>query len=374
MIMKIVAFGGAGAMGRMSVRDLASRDIVEKITIADYNLEEAAVLAREIGEKCSAVRVDANNHSNMVAIASGNDVALGTIGPFYKYEEKVARACIEAGVNYVSICDDYDGADAILKLDEKAKEAGITMITGVGWTPGITNVLAKKAVDDLDEVEDIAVYWGAHASDTVGKAVTLHTMHIFAGTIPSFQRGRRVMIPAGSGWEKIRFPEPVGVVNVFHVGHPEPVTIPRVIDARNVTLKGGLVEHYFNILGKIVAGLHLTTSERGKDILGGIMNPLLPYFEKFDRPVETASAGRVDVTGKKGKEWMHRAYGAVAHMDVLTGLPASIAVQMIGENKIDAKGVMGPEIFPDPDEFLRRLKTGGIRFFEGDDMAAPLEL
>jgi len=372
--MKVVAFGGAGAMGKLAVKDLASREIVSEIVIADYNLEEASALARELGEKCSAVRVDANDHRNMVAIAEGKDVALGTIGPFYKYEEKVARACIEARVNYVSICDDYDAADAILKLDGEAKEAGITMITGVGWTPGITNVLAKKAADEIDEVEDIAVSWGAHASDTVGKAVTLHTMHIFAGTVPSFQRGRRVMIPAGSGWEKIRFPEPVGVVNVFHVGHPEPVTIPRVINARSVTLKGGLVEHYFNILGKAVAGLHLTTSDRGKDILGGIMNPLLPYFEKFDRHVETASAGRVDVTGKKGGKWVHRAYGAVAHMDILTGLPASIAIQMIGEDKIDTKGVMGPEIIPDPNEFLGRLKDGGVRFFEGDDMATPLEL
>jgi len=321
-IMKVVALGGAGAMGRLAVRDLVSRDIVEKVIIADYNIDDAANLARELGEKCSAVRVDANNHRNMVEVISGNDVALGAIGPFYKYEEKVAKACIEARVNYVSICDDYDAADAILKLDGEAKKAGITMITGVGWTPGVTNVMAKKAADEFDEIEDIAVSWGAHASDTVGKAVTLHTMHIFAGTVPSFQGGRRVMIPAGSGREKMRFPEPVGVVNVFHVGHPEPVTIPRYINARNVTLKGGLVEHYFNILGKTVAGLHLTTSTRGKDILGGIMNPLLPIFEKFSRPFETASAGRVDVTGKKKGKMdtqgvrRRRAYGCA---DGITG-------------------------------------------------------
>jgi len=61
-------------------------------------------------------------------------------------------------------------------------------------------------------------------------------------------------------------------------------------------------------------------------------------------------------------------------MDVLTGLPASITIQMLGEKKIDAKGVMGPEICPDPDEFLRRLREGGVRFFEGDDMSTPMEL
>jgi saccharopine dehydrogenase-like NADP-dependent oxidoreductase len=60
-------------------------------------------------------------------------------------------------------------------------------------------------------------------------------------------------------------------------------------------------------------------------------------------------------------------------MDILTGLPASIAIQMIGEDKIDARGVMGPEIVP-VDEFLGRLKEGGVRFFEGDDMTTPMAL
>lgn len=53
-------------------------------------------------------------------------------------------------MNYVSICDDYDAAAAFLELDDDAKKAGVTAITGVGWTPGITNMLARMGADRFD--------------------------------------------------------------------------------------------------------------------------------------------------------------------------------------------------------------------------------
>ncbi|MBW2596416.1 MAG: saccharopine dehydrogenase NADP-binding domain-containing protein [Deltaproteobacteria bacterium] len=372
--MRIISLGGAGAMGRLAVRDLISKDKVKELTIADYSLSAAESLARELGDKCTAKKIDANNHSELVDAVRGYDVALGTIGPFYKYETKMARACIEAGVNYVSICDDYDAAAAILELDKEAKKAGITMITGVGWTPGVTNVFARRAANQLDEVEEIAVAWGCHTSDTVGKAVTLHTLHIFTGTIPSYQGGRTVWTPAGSGCEKLRFPKPVGEVYVYHVGHPEPVTIPRYINAKTVTLKGGLVENYLSKLSMMMAHLHLTNTPKKKAVLGAIINPMLPFLEMIGKPAETCSACRVDITGKKEGKWVRIAYGAAAHMDLLTGLPASVAVQMIGEGLVKKKGVMAPEACLDPPEFLKRLEAGGIRLYEGDDMITPLKI
>ncbi len=370
--MKVISLGGAGAMGRYAVRDIASKDTVEKLTIADYNLAEAQNVAQGLGEKCDAVQIDANNHSQMVESIKGYDIALGSIGPFYKYEAKVVKACIDAGVNYVSICDDYDACAAALELDAEAKAAGLTMISGCGWTPGVTNVLARRGSAEFDDLMEVAVAWGAHAGDTEGKAVTLHTIHILTGVVPSFWDGRTVWVAAGSGQERLRFPDPVGEIYVYHVGHPEPVTIPRYFNVGTVTLKGGLVEEYLTQLGKIVNKLHLTRSVRQKDIIGGIINAALPYLEKLGAPPEMASACRVDLTGKKNGKWQHIALGAVAHMDLLTGLPLSIAGQMIAEGKVAEKGVMGPEAALNPDEFISRAIDGGIKFFQGDAMQDPL--
>lgn len=372
--MKVVALGGAGVMGRFGVKDLVSKESVEEVLIADYDLAEAEALARELGEKCRARQVDANDHAGMVEVVRGYDVAMGTIGPFYKYEKKVASACIEAGVNYVSICDDYDAAAAFLELDDAAKKAGVTAISGVGWTPGITNVFARLGVDQLDEVDEIATAWACDPADTAGKAVTLHYIHAVTGMIPSYIDGRMQNIPAGTGLEKLTFPPSVGECNIFHAGHPEPVTIPRYINARSVTLKGGLTDPFLVGITNVLVKLRLTNTERKKDLMGALFNALLPYLENIGKPPVTCSACRTDITGRKDGKWTHLAYGAAAHMDMLTCLPCSIVVQMVGEGLITEKGAMAPECCVDAREFLKRLSEGGVRVYEGDDMERPLEL
>ncbi len=361
-------------MGRFGARDLASKDNVEELLIADYDLAAAEALALELGAKCKAAQVDANNHARMVETVKGFDVAMGTIGPFYKYEKKVASACIDAGVDYVSICDDYDAAADFLELDEAAKKAGVTAISGVGWTPGITNVLARLGADRLDEVDEIATSWACDPADTAGKAVTLHYIHAVTGMIPSYIDGRMQNIKAGSGLEKIRFPDTVGEVAVFHAGHPEPVTIPRYLNVRSVTLKGGLTDAFLVGITNILVKLRFTSTPRRKDLVGGLFNKVLPVLESFGKPPETCSACRTDVTGKKDGRWTHLAYGAAGHMDQLTCLPTSIVVQMVGEGLIKEKGAMAPEACVDPKEFLKRLTAGGIRVYEGDEMKVPLEV
>ncbi|MEW6553308.1 MAG: saccharopine dehydrogenase NADP-binding domain-containing protein [Actinomycetota bacterium] len=372
--MRVIALGGAGVMGRFGVKDLASKEAVEDLLIADYDLAAAEALARELGGKCRAQKVDANDHAGMVETIRGFDVAMGTIGPFYKYEKKVARACIEAGVNYVSICDDYDAAADFMELDEEAKKAGVTAITGVGWTPGITNVFARLGADQLDEVEEIATAWACDPADTAGKAVTLHYLHAVTGMIPSYIDGRLQNIKAGSGLEQLTFPPTVGTVGVFHAGHPEPVTIPRYINCRTVSLKGGLTDKFLVVLCNVLVGMGLTNTEKKKDIMGGIFNALLPYLESIGKPPETCSACRTDITGKKDGKWAHLAYGAAAHMDMLTCLPASVAVQMVGEGLVSEKGALAPEASLPPQEFLKRLAAGGIRLYQGDEMTTPLEV
>lgn len=372
--MRVIALGGAGVMGRFGVKDLASKEIVEDLLIADYDQAEAEALANELGSKCRAQKIDANDHDGMVEAIRGFDVAMGTIGPFYKYEKKVARACIDAGVNYVSICDDYDACAEFMELDGEAKKTGVTAITGVGWTPGITNVFARLGADQLDEVEEIATAWACDPADTAGKAVTLHYIHAVTGMIPSYIDGRMQNIKAGSGLEQLTFPPTVGPVGVFHAGHPEPVTIPRYIDCRTVTLKGGLTDKMLVVLTNMIVAAGLTNTVRKKDIIGGIFNYLLPYLENIGKPPETCSACRTDITGKKNGKWVHLAYGAAAHMDMLTCLPSSVAVQMVGEGLVTEKGALAPEGCLPPREFLKRLDEGGVRLYEGNAMTTPLEL
>jgi lysine 6-dehydrogenase len=372
MTVRIIALGGAGDMCSYAVRDLARQEEVTEIMIADFDADRASILARELGSRCKSMKVDANSASELVRAIAGYDVAIGGIGPFYKYEVKVATGALEAGVDYVSICDDYDAAEAVFELDATARKKGVTILTGLGWTPGLSNVLARRGADQLDEVDEIAVAWGGSASDSTGYAVILHTIHIFTGFVPSFEHGRTRMVQAGGGREKIRFPEPVGEIYVYNLGHPEPVTIPRFIDAQNVTLKGGLSENELNQVGRYLAKLHLTTTVRKKDMVGKLVKLLGPVLFQLGRPENPCSAIRVDITGRKAGKLERFIYGAADHMNALTALPLSIGALMLGRKEIKAPGVQAPESCVDVERFLSELGSRGVKVFEGDDFATEI--
>src|SRR5690606_1528640 len=106
-----------------------------------------------------AIGLDVRDHEAVVSALKEHDVAAGAVGPYYLFEERLVKAAIEAKVPYVSICDDHDAAQAVFALDPQAKERGITILTGAGWTPGLTNILAKKGVAMLDKATRVNIAW-----------------------------------------------------------------------------------------------------------------------------------------------------------------------------------------------------------------------
>jgi lysine 6-dehydrogenase len=373
---KIIVLGGAGDMASRAVWELASEPDVSSITIADIDLEAAQRVAVDLTQQIgppdaleiSAVWVDADDHSGLVDAIRGHDVAVSGIGPYYRYEVPVARAAIEARVPYVSLCDDFDAAQAVFELDEEAKAAGITVLTGLGWTPGLSNLLARKGAEQLDQVDKIKIAWGSSASDSEGYAVILHTMHIFSGQVPTRMYGWSLDVPAGSGKEVVLFPPPVGLVDCYHVGHPEPVTLPHYYpDVQTVTLKGGLSEASLNDLAKLLARMRLTDSPAKRDLLAQIIKPLLPTLSRIGQPKEPCSAVRVDVVGRVGGEDRQVSYGAAAHMRELTGLPLALGALMLARREIDVPGVVAPEACIDPETFLAELGRRGVKIHDMSD-------
>lgn len=367
--MRAIVLGGAGDMGSRTVRTLAAYPEVEQLTVADINLGRAEVLVRSLGgePRLRAVRVNADDPRHLSEVMAGHDVAASAIGPFYKYERKVAQAALVAGVDYVSICDDYDAAQAVLELDEEAQARGRRILTGLGWTPGLSNLLARRGADALDLTERIHIAWTGASADSKGYAVVLHTIHILTGLVPSYQQGRQITVPAGSGKVRVQFPKPLGAVTCFHVGHPEPVTIPRFIPGvQEVTLRGGLTEPFLNWLGLTIARLGLTNSVAKKDAIGTLIKKLLPTLEKIGPAGVPCSGLRVDVHGTKDGAPRHLVYTAADHMENLTGIPLAIGALFMGRGEVGPVGVLAPEARGalDVGRFLTELQRHGVQVTE----------
>lgn len=48
-----------------------------------------------------------------------------------------------------------------LETDGEARRAGMTVLLGIGASPGLTNLLARHSADQLDEVDYIQTVWGS---------------------------------------------------------------------------------------------------------------------------------------------------------------------------------------------------------------------
>jgi lysine 6-dehydrogenase len=335
---RIGVLGGCGDMGARAVEVLAERHEVDEVVVLDRDRRRGAQLAADL-PGVSFTAIDADDRAQVVTALAGLDAVASALGPFYRYERPMAEAALEARVPYVSICDDHDATASVLELDDRAKEAGLPVLTGLGWTPGLTNLAVRQLYDGFGGLDAARVFWGATASDSSGHAVVLHTMHVFEGYVPAVQDGITGQVRAGSGREPVRFPDPLGRVETCYVGHPEPVTLPRFLPGlRRVELKGGLAEGYLNALVRGLSRVHLISTHTRRRRVAQVIEPLLPTIERFS-PEFAASAWRVDGSfeGRTGSLW------GLGHMADLTGTPLAVGALLLASGELAAPGVLAPE-------------------------------
>lgn len=375
---KIVVLGGAGDMGgRVAAELAASSEVV--VVIADYREQEAQKKAGAMPGGVSARFVDATNRESLLETMRGAGCVVNCIGPFYRYAQQVALAAIQAGVCYLDICDDDDATLQLLSLDGMARQRGVGLLTGIGWTPGISNLLAKHAADQMDAVDEIDLTWVGSTSDSEGLAVIKHVIHAVTRETLLYSGYQWGYVHALEGVRDVEFPAPIGTVPAYYCGHPEPVTLPRFIDGlRSVAVRGYLLPAEIQQLVKTLIVLEMVNSEKKIDALTDLLQPLLPVLSNLgEKAAPPLSAIRVDVRGALNGRPHSLSYCAMDSMERLTGIPPAVAALMVirGEVVIPP-GVYALEGCLSPPTFLAELAkrdieieevtSGGAGFKTGD--------
>jgi saccharopine dehydrogenase-like NADP-dependent oxidoreductase len=356
--MKVIVLGGCGDMAKVAIDLLLKESDVNEIVIADINEKKAVEIAEASGEKAKSKKVDAGDHDSVAEAVKGCDVALGFVGPFYKFERKIVDACIDAGTPYVSIMDDFDAYLDVINLDEKAKKAGLTIICGLGNSPGITNILAKKGYQSMDEPETLHIQWAGGSNEAIGPANVKHVMHIFAGHTLQWLDGKEVKVKTGTNKRIVEFPEPMGKLPVYYTGHAESVSVPRTLKGlKEVTLHGGTHPPYIARLATLFGNLGLTNSPEKRERMAKLLVPLEGLFATggIDK-----SVFRIDAYGKKNGKPAHHYYTGVGHIADITSIPCVEGALMIARGELKKPGVHSAESALEPADFLPRLEKRGI--------------
>ncbi|MCL5123927.1 MAG: SDR family NAD(P)-dependent oxidoreductase, partial [Deltaproteobacteria bacterium] len=99
--MRAFVLGGAGGMGQGVARDLIKQQQVTAVVLGDLypDPKRLAPKLRE-SEKVNLIQMNVNDHAGMVSAFKNVDVVINCAGPFYKTAVPVARAAVDAKVNY----------------------------------------------------------------------------------------------------------------------------------------------------------------------------------------------------------------------------------------------------------------------------------
>jgi len=386
---KVVVLGGCGKVGRVAVRTLAGLDEFEKIIVADIDLQRAKKLAKEINpEKVSTRKVDAGSINSIKNVIRDADIVLNCTGPFYLYEEKILKTIIKAEKNYVDVCDDVDVTIEIMKLDEEAKKTGITACIGMGSSPGVTNLLAKYAAENLlDEVEAVDIYHAHGGEPEEGEGVIAHRFHCMSIDVPQYIDGELKFVKFfdKSGidlQEETDFYKLGERIRVYPYPHPEQVTIPKYIKLKRVTNRGTVLpeKYYKLIMGICELGLHKHEKLKVK---GKTINQydfsIAFLLKERERILKETNFGpqrgcvKVVVTGKKNGKQHKYVFSMASEGQALgegTGISAALGVILMNRGKIKEKGVLPPEGCINPLDFMGLIgevikPEKGKKSFEG---------
>jgi lysine 6-dehydrogenase len=376
MLMRVIVLGGCGEMGSEATRDLARTSEFEEIVVADLNLEKARALAAELGGgRVRALQVDAGDERRLSEQLKGFDVVANCTT--YHFGMKATRAAIRAGVNYLDLGGLFNTPKQ-LELDEEARASGVTVCLGCGATPGVTNLLARRAADQLDEVDEVHVAFASFRSVAPSPGLLDTVLDEFSpGSRRFFWRaGEFVEVPAFSGARRVRFAEPVGEAEVYYVPHSETHALPRFLGkgVRLVDVRGTWRPEIMRAL-RVFAEFGLTgdgaVSFEGREIKSKafLREHILQHAAEVGGEGEWAFLLNVEVKGRrdgKARRFVYTtshpardAWGTTATARV-TGIPASIGAQKLARGEATSAGVMSPDACFEPLPFFEELSRRGI--------------
>ena len=376
---------GTGGVGAAFAAIAQRRPVFEYVVLADVSLERAQAAAGRLGEpdRFSAERVDASSLRDLVELIGRTrpDAVLNACDP--RFNEPIFDACFEARVAYLDMAmtlsrphperpHELPGeklGDYQLARGQEWRDAGLLALVGIGVEPGLSDVFARHAADELfSSIEEVGVRDGA---DLVVEGYDFAPTFSIWTTIEEclnppliWERGRGFYTTAPfSEPETFEFPEGIGPVECVNVEHEEVVLIPRWVECERVTFKYGLGQEFIEVL-QTLHRLGLDSTEavpvRGvevapRDVVAATLPDPATLGERMTG--RTCAGTWVTGTGKDGRprstylyhlavnETTMRVYGSQAVV-WQTAINPAVALELLDRGEWKGTGVLGPEAFP----------------------------
>jgi len=358
-------------MGAVIAKDLADALDVEGVIVADIDPARLRdCLRRWDHPLISAHHLAGDGEDAMLRLISEADVVAGAYPE--RQATRYAELAVRAGTSLVDLTALWRWEER-LALDERAKEAGVTIVPGCGVAPGLSNILVGIGVGRVGRPESAVAMVGGLPQNPVppfdySLVFSLDTL-IDEYTVPPriVVDGQVKTVDPLSGVETVRFPEPVGECECFYTDGlttlletmkpwglkflaEKTVRYPGHVEKMGLLSRCG----FFRDEPVEVDGARVVP----RRVARALLEPLLTAGDPRDVTVM-----RVEVTGEGEPGYIafelvdfYDEDAGITSMARTTGYVCSSVCLMVARGEIERTGVLPPETAIDEGNFTRLLE------------------
>lgn len=162
-------YGAYGYTGSLIAQEASKRG--HNPVLAGRSAEKLVPLAEKLN--FDYMVLDLKDDSSLKKSLEDFDLVFHSAGPFKHTSAPMVKACLKAGTNYVDITGEIPVFEENFRYDTQAKDAGIAIISGVGFDVVPTDCLAKFVSEKVSDPTTLDLGITAMSNPSPG---TLKTM------------------------------------------------------------------------------------------------------------------------------------------------------------------------------------------------------
>ncbi len=209
---------GAGRQGAAIAFDLVKHGQAKEVTLVDREEPRVQACAKNLNrllhsEKIKPVQGDVRSVKHIQPHLKGKDAVVSAL-PYF-LNPLAAQAAVLEKVHFTDLGGNTDVVKQELALNDQARSAKISLLPDCGLAPGLSNLLAAKALNHFDETETIRVRCGgipAHPKPPFFYKMVFSIeglLNEYSGMASIIRDGKLHEVPALSELEEIDF-KPLG--------------------------------------------------------------------------------------------------------------------------------------------------------------------
>lgn len=150
---------GAGMMGKALAFDLNAFSEFDSIAIAERNNKKLQNISKTINsEKIELRYIDINNTKSLTSLFKNYEIAISAVP--YKYNFMLAKIAIETNTHFLDLGGNNEIVEKERGLFDSAKENDVTIIHDCGLAPGLSSVIVRDIVEQLDKIDFVKIRVG----------------------------------------------------------------------------------------------------------------------------------------------------------------------------------------------------------------------